>query len=194
MTTVPFPSAAIKPVAAFGAEEKAPAAAPRPRKTVWTRADFTLVALVLLLAVTASFTAIGQLRHRQARTRFAEDLTRYSAAFQAYVREHESAPPDAPAGQLPAGMEAYLAPEDWSAPTSGGGIFRWEKTASRPGATADQASGRILLTAFPPGPVFDFSTADLEAIDRQIDDGDLTTGRFRRGFMGWPTLVVSAPR
>ena len=50
--------------------------------------------------------------------------------------------------------------------------------------------GRITLTAFSPHFPLTLTRSDLLALDRQIDDGDLTTGRFRTGFNGWPVYLV----
>jgi hypothetical protein len=90
-------------------------------------------------------------------------------------------------------MDPYLSAEQWTSPTSAGGSFQWQKTTGQPADKSSRTVGRILITAFAPSPAFQFSHADLAAIDQRIDDGDLATGRFRTGFMGWPMFVVPAP-
>ncbi len=93
-------------------------------------------------------------------------------------------------------MEAYLEETAWRKGSPWGGNYSW--------LTPDQvvqnyhgigrepdATGAIAVTAFWLSSPLALSRDDLLYIDGQIDDGDLTTGRFRTGFNGWPVYLVS---
>lgn len=161
-----------------------------PPKAVWRGVDILLVGVVAALAFVAGITAVGQFRHIAARNRLADELVAAGAGFSAYLRDQGVLPPHANAGELPAGMQAYLTNVKWTAPTPVGGLYRWVNHSPRePGASATLA-GAIEVTAFGPGMALKLTPADLLAIDRRIDDGDLTKGNFRSGFNGWPVLRV----
>lgn len=62
------------------------------------------------------------------------------------------------------------------------------RTAERP--TGGAELGAIALTAFSPNPPLRLTRADMAYVDRQIDDGNLASGRFRAGFNGWPVYTL----
>ena len=76
--------------------------------------------------------------------------------------------------------------DDWTRTTPIGGKFDWEYNCSNVGGTYT-AVIRISPTADTPLVPDD----DLfEAIDQILDDGDLDTGNFRRGFGGDPIFII----
>lgn len=179
------------PAGRLAAVEQPPVLVP-PRK-VWWVSDLVLIALVGFLAVAAIVTSVSTYRHTRTLDQFAKELTTASAAFQAYMKDNGAAPANSDAGVVPPGMERYLGAFNWSAPTSIGGSFRWVNRASgeSPEAAAP-VTGSIAITAFAPSTTLSLSLADLQEIDRRIDDGNLATGKFRTGFNGWPLLTVRA--
>ncbi len=159
-------------------------------KAVWLGTDIALVALVAVLAFVAAITAVGQYRHAAARNRLADEMVTAAAAFSSYLRDQGALPPPANAGELPAGTQAYLTSVKWTAPTPVGGLYRWVNYSPLEPAPGAALSGAVEVTAFGPGVELKLTPADLLAIDRRIDDGDLTKGNFRAGFNGWPVLRV----
>ncbi|MCX6953394.1 MAG: hypothetical protein NTV51_14680 [Verrucomicrobia bacterium] len=161
-----------------------------PTRKVWWVSDLLLIALVGFLAVGATVTTVQHHRHTAAVDRFTKDLTFAAAAFQAYIKEKGVAPPDSDAGVIPPGMAPHLTQVDWTAPSAVGGAYRWVNIAAGEIVENAPISGTLALTAFPPSPPLALTQEDLLEIDRRIDDGNLTTGKFRTGFNGWPVLTV----
>lgn len=60
----------------------------------------------------------------------------------------------------------------------------------QPGRPAKPELGAIAVTAFSPQLPLRLTRADMVYVDRQIDDGNLASGRFRAGFNGWPVYTV----
>jgi len=117
----------------------------------------------------------------------AATLRQTDRALQNYVRVKGDWPAGpTPPGQLPDGLEKFLPPEAWSAPTSIGGLLRWEGPRRHDGR---KWSAVVALVSTPESPV-SRSRAQLAAIDRRFDDGNLATGRFRLGFEATPIFIV----
>lgn len=137
-----------------------------------------LLLLVLGLAGVLLFTALGRIRHGLRLEQFGAELQAYAAAIEQARAER---------GRWPATAEeagSRLVDGGWMNGSAFGGEYRWvPPAAGRP--------GMITLTAFAPGFPLELARADLLTIDRQIDDGDLATGRFRTGFNGWPVWLVA---
>jgi len=140
--------------------------------------EVLLILLVLGLAVTLLFTALGRIRHHARLERFGTELKGYAAAMELARAER--------GGRWPATAEEAgprLMEGGWMDGSDFGGEDGWvPPAAGRP--------GMITLTAFAPGFPLELTRSDLLALDRQFDDGDLMTGRFRTGFNGWPVWLV----
>ncbi len=159
-----------------------------------SRCGFGLIELALGLVILALATgivlAVAQRLTQRARCdRLAADLRTFSAAFQSY-HQRQSAWPSAVSGEnaVPRGMENLLREAPWAAGPPVGGSYGWVSPV------ADTTPGAIGLTAFAGSPPLELSRADLLYLDRQIDDGNLATGRFRTGFNGWPIYFLSDER
>ena len=159
----------------------------------WGALNFILVGLVFVLVLTATATASQQIHRIRIRDRLIKDLTNATAAIHAYMRLHKASPPDTIPGVVPPGMSSMLAEVNWTAPTPVGGHYRLVNLAAQESGGAAPGAVMIALTAFPLSPPMTLSRADLIAIDRQIDDGNIATGNFRVGFGGWPVLWVNPP-
>lgn len=158
-----------------------------PSATRAASASLTLVEaglglLALVLAGVLVFLAGKEWNARARAARCADELRGLAAGFERYRREEGKWPAAATArGAIPAGMERFLAADTWMRPTPLGGHYAWVKAARKnPPALA--------ITAFVPDAPLDLS--QLRRIDALLDDGDLTTGRFRTGFNGWPTYFL----
>ena len=194
MTIAPHHSTDGEPAKPAASEaiprEVAPALAGSRARVVWRLPDIFLVGLVGVLTCAAAVTAFRQIQHRRACHRVAAELTAAAAGFRAYMKEQGAGPAPANAGVVPQGMGAYLAGVDWISPTAVGGLYRWVNDSAGESGGATPPAGVIEITAFPRSPPLVLSPSDLLAIDRQIDDGNLSTGDFRTGFNGWPLLRV----
>lgn len=137
-----------------------------------------LLLLVIALAALLVMLALGRARHGARLGQFASELQTYATAFEDVRRER---------GRWPATAEeagARVIDAGWSAGSAIGGEYGWMPPAG--GRT-----GMITVTAYVPTYPLALTPDDLRAVDRQIDDGDLSTGRFRTGFNGWPVYLVA---
>jgi hypothetical protein len=166
---------------------------PLPEPAVRTNAGYSFleVALGFLVTVLIAVAAImggAEMRARNRAARAADELRTLAAAFEQYRSVTHDWPASATAaGALPPGMEKFLANDVWTRPTPLDGHYTWLKPAGgNPPA--------IGITAFVPDSPLSLSRRGLERIDRLLDDGVLSTGRFRSGFNGWPVYFLSDPR
>lgn len=140
--------------------------------------EVLLILLVLALAGALLLTTLGRIRHGVRLEKFGAELQAFAATFEEARAER---------GRWPATVEEAgprLLDGGWRDGSDFGGEYGWvPPAAGRP--------GMVTLTAFAPGFPLELSRADLLALDRQIDDGDLATGRFRTGFNGWPVWLVA---
>lgn len=151
----------------------------RSRAPGFTLAEMMLVLLVIVLAGGLLFTWLGRERRHRGGARFMADMQEFAAAFQGYQRLHRAWPPPT-TGEItvPRGMEEALVETNWADPSPFGGRYDWS------------GRGAVMLTAFAPAFPLELTRAELLAIDRQFDDGNLATGRLRTGFNGWPVYLV----
>jgi hypothetical protein len=147
-------------------------------------------------------------QHRAHRDQFVGELRTLAAAFESHHAQHGVWPAGTNAeSRLPKGMEAALAKTRWLAGPPFGGSYDWiplgqtpPRAATPPAKQGDDApksaspGGLIAVTAFSPLSPLALSRRDLLYVDGKLDDGNLSTGRFRTGFNGWPVLQVSSNR
>jgi hypothetical protein len=165
-----------------------PPAIGQPR---WLLLDASLIGIVVLLGVAAGFTAVGGTRHRHAIDQLANEFTQGAETYRLYLKTHAAPPPNSDAAEPDGATSALVQGEGWTSPSTVGGIFRWVNDATSAPAGNGRGAGWIMLAGFPPAPEVDLSHADLLALDRRLDDGNLATGRFRTGFNGWPVYLVT---
>jgi len=164
----------------------------------FTLPELALAALVLLLAAGLALTGLDRMRQRRNCDNYVRDLRVMAAAFDGYFQQHHSWPPSSSAEvALPSDLAKSLAATPWFAGSPFGGSYAW--VAPEPAGTADQGPkrawagrGAVTLTAFLPHVPLALTHAELLRIDRQIDDANLATGRFRTGFNGWPVYFLEA--
>ena len=139
--------------------------------------EVMLFLLVIVLAVGLVALALGRVRHGTRLNQFGSELQAFAAAFK-QARAERGRWPATAAEAGPGVVDA-----GWSDSSVFGGEYGWV-------APAGGRPGMITLTAFAPNFPLGLTRADLLAIDRQIDDGDLKAGRFRTGFNGWPVYLI----
>jgi hypothetical protein len=179
-------------------------------RTPHPTAGFTLFELVLTLlaialAIHIAFTEIGKFRHRADRDQFVEELGILAGVFENHWAQHGEWPPAThPEARMPRGMEPALAHTRWLAGPPFGGSYDWIPPAA-PGsesqpkgpmenseaAKSPPPPGAIAVTAFSPFPPLPLTLEDLLYIDARLDDGNLSTGRFRSGCNRWPVYAVN---
>jgi len=142
--------------------------------------ELTIVVAVIGILAVICIPAIQEAFRRAHDAQFCNDLRiLIDGVVGQYAVEHGDYPPDVPPGVLPPGLKDYLPRKFvWSKPTPIGGKWDWNRAAERPSASGDwYASLGVYLP--------DRTSVQMVDIDRRIDDGDLTTGRFQAGTNGY---------
>ena len=144
---------------------------------------FTLIEIMIVVAIIglmAMLTIPSFLRARTASSgvRVANDLRVFGGAFAQYAMENGQYPPDSdvalPAG---AGMETYLNARKWNETTAIGGTYNWEGPDVYPYAGVSVFNSSI-------------SDPELTLIDTIVDDGNLTSGHYRKTSNGRFTYII----
>lgn len=143
---------------------------------------FTLLELMVVLALIGLLASLAVPSYAGARTqakvgRTASELVHIAKAFMAYESLHAEYPPDSHR-TLPDGMTDFLDQSLWDSETPLGGFYNWEGPDNYPYAGVSILSPTV-------------SQEVLESLDRRIDDGDMSSGRFRYGTNGRPTLIIA---
>lgn len=143
-----------------------------PPVLLTSRSGFTLVEIMIVVVIIGILATLGlpafkKARERTQNTRLANDLRQFSGAFETYNLEHGAWPDDVNEGVMPDVMTGYLVRSQFEERTVYGGNYDWEG----PGAFAFSA-GVSLRGTFLDDP----QAADIDTI---LDDGNLSTGRFR---------------
>ena len=144
-----------------------------------------VVSVISVLAALAlpAFKRITQAARTAAVT---NDLRVFAAAFTAQAHQAGTYPPETTVGVMPPLMVGSLSNTAWRRKTPVGGLYNWDFNRNHGGtvyraAIAISRSGTNLVTT---------DTNQLVAIDRLIDDGNLTTGMFRRGAASEPVYII----
>lgn len=135
----------------------------------------TVLVIIGLLAA-MGIPALLRIKTKSEYTTAVSDLRTFSAAFDTYSMEQGVWPAETASGVIPVGMEDRIRADAWTKTTLGGARWDWQNSVS--GITAS-----IAMTGG------DISDAQLAEFDSLLDDGNISTGRFRRAG-GSPTFVI----
>ncbi|MBI5692157.1 MAG: hypothetical protein HZC55_18910 [Verrucomicrobia bacterium] len=156
------------------------------------RAGFSLVAASVALFALSLAAAAGLpwWRDRQRAAQVAAtaaDLRAFAEAFQKFAHDRGDWPPDAGApAEVPTGMTERVERARWQAPSPIGGHYAWAPYTLQRG---ERYRAALLILSVGREQVSPDRTL-LAALDQQLDDGNLDTGRFRLGFRQQPVLVL----
>lgn len=146
-------------------------------------AGFTLIEFMIVISFIGLLVAIAvpnyiAYRKKAQVAKLASDLVNFEKAFNLYAIEQGGYPNDSHI-VLPdqANMAKHIDPDDWSKPTPLGGTFNWEGPDNYPYA------GVSIFEATAP-------VEDFVLLDQLMDDGDLSSGRFRLTSNGRYTLII----
>jgi prepilin-type N-terminal cleavage/methylation domain-containing protein len=148
---------------------------PAPHPRLLPRGGFTLVEIlivVVILGILAAIVlpAIADVTTETKRSAFVTDLTQFQKAAQVYMAR-DGYLEDSSSGNLPSGLEQYVNPDEFENGTPLGGV--WDVEFGSHGVTS-------ALGVHFDGTGATRDDAFMTVVDEMLDDGDLTTGGFRK--------------
>ncbi len=149
---------------------------PRVRTRAFTLVEVMVVVVIIGLLAAAGLPSYRHLTMRSKVTALENDLRQFSTAAQTYTLQNGHWPADGDPGVPPPELASAL-PSNFGLRTPIGGVYKWcfgdnaDGVACKAGIVVQTASGN---------PVSD-DQALFEMIDKQMDDGNLTTGLVQTG-------------
>ena len=137
----------------------------------FTLVEIMIVVVIIGLLATMAVAAFSRIREKSENSRVMNDLRVFAAAFEQYALEHGEWPPDVNPGVFPVEMTGLIKDGAFTALLPGGGHYDWDNGSIGPAADINLFG-------------ITWSDARLIKLDQLIDDGNLNTGRFRRGSGG----------
>jgi type II secretory pathway pseudopilin PulG len=142
---------------------------------------------IISLSVAVLVPRLTASKRQAVATALGGDLRTFATALETYAQERGSFPEEVAAGVLPPEMSERLGATGWLKLTPIGGQYNWDSNQMHYG-TRYKAVIQVSSTEASPLP----EDVELwEAIDRILDDGDLTKGIFRLGSNNEPIYIVS---
>jgi prepilin-type N-terminal cleavage/methylation domain-containing protein len=164
-----------------------------PRSTAGlSLVELMIVVLIISVLFMAAVPAYQRIQRKARAAVLTNDFRVFGTVFQSYAHEKGSWPAETAAGVVPAGItDNDLQINAWTKPTAMGGQFDWENNQAHPGGTSPGGRWRaaLAITGTTNSPLM-IDAALMKDIDELLDDGDLETGNFRKGFGDCPILII----
>ena len=141
-------------------------APPRPQAG-FTLVEIMIVVVIIGLLAVLAIPALQRAQRRSQNSRFVNDLRVFTQAFETYATENGRWPANVGPGVIPAGISSAIQISVWTAPTVLKGSWNYDRNIN----------GIAVAVSLSQSPVSD---AQMQEIDTLIDDGNLTTGNFRK--------------
>jgi len=154
--------------------------------------ELMIVVLIISLLFFAAVPAYQRIQRRARAAALTNDFRVFGAVFQAYAHEKGAWPVESAPGVVPPGVTNNdLQTNAWTRPTAMGGLFDWENNQAHPGGTSPGGRWRaaLAITGTTSAPII-LDAALMREIDEALDDGDLETGNFRKGFGDCPIFII----
>jgi prepilin-type N-terminal cleavage/methylation domain-containing protein len=165
---------------------------PRPAVRAFSLVELMIAVLIISMIFVMAVPTYQRIQRKARATSVANDFRVFGAAFQAYAHEKGAWPAESTAGVIPTGITSQdIQTVPWSKMTPIGGKFDWEYNQVHPGGTSPGGKwhAALAVTGTTDAPLI--VDADImQEIDESLDDGDLDTGNFRKGFGDCPILII----
>jgi len=164
-----------------------------PRSTAGlSLVELMIVVLIISLLFLAAVPAYQRIQRRARAAALTNDFRVFGTVFQTYAHEKGTWPIETAPGIVPPGItDKDLQLNAWTKPTAIGGLFDWENNQAHPGGTSPGGRWRaaLAITGTTSAPMV-IDADIMREIDEALDDGDLETGNFRKGFGDCPILII----
>ena len=135
-----------------------------------------VVVVIIGLLAAAALPTYRHITMRSKMTAVVNDLRAYSTAFITYNLQNGRWPADTAQQEIPPEMVGAL-PKAFTLKTPIGGVYEWDNDVAPNGFNTKAAITILGTSEFPMTGDVDL----LEMIDREMDDGNLSTGNIRLG-------------
>ncbi|MBB6429044.1 type II secretion system protein [Algisphaera agarilytica] len=138
---------------------------------------FSLIEILIVVVILGVLTAIvlpqfADATKQSGKSVFVSNLRHYTEAAQLYMFDTGEFPPDSSSGQIPPGFGDYIDEGKWSAGTPIGGV--WDLEYQDLGGVQSAIGVHFDGTGMTRDDIY------MREIDELVDDGDLSTGNFRK--------------
>ena len=141
-----------------------------PARGGFTLVEIMIVVVIIGLLAALAIPAFQRVRRASQNSRIVNDLRVFAQAFEVYSAQNGTWPANVGPATIPTSpvpMTGDFKANVWLATTQIGGQWNWDKGVS--GITAGISISSLTCT-----------DAQLAEIDAKIDDGNITTGNFRK--------------
>ena len=146
------------------------------RSRAFTLVEIMVVVVIIGLLAAAALPTYRHITMRSKMTAVVNDLRAYSTALITYNLQNGRWPADTAPQEIPPEMVGAL-PKAFTMKTPIGGVYEWDYDVSPNGFYTKAAISIVGTSDYPMTDDLDL----LEMIDREMDDGNLSTGNIRLG-------------
>ena len=140
-----------------------------PSRSGFTLVEIMIVVVIIGLLAAMAIPAFQKVRNNSYASRLANDFRSFAGAFEIHALEVGVWPADGSGNSLPASAQPYFEGTSWYLPPPNGGIWDWEVNRLGFVASVGLSEGDGNL-----------DPAVYEKLDDILDNGDLSTGLFRK--------------
>lgn len=153
----------------------------------FTLLELAVVGLIIGILGALAIPGFRQVMRSSQNSIVGNDLRIFAGAFKRYELQHGQWPGSTPAGEtIPEGMEGFLGETSWSRRTPIGGSYGWKQSFLH----GNEMFEAVIEIGEAQENGIVASRTQLREIDSIIDDGILSTGRFRLGYENQPFYVL----
>jgi len=152
-----------------------------PGPKAFTLVEVMVVVVIIGLLAAAGLPGYRHLTMRSKATTLENDLRQFSTAIQTYTLQNGRWPASFDSSSIPADLASAL-PAGFAQRSPIGGVYKWnyDPSTSTPNVLGVPGKAGISVETVP-GNAMDDDVALLEMVDRQMDDGVLTSGLIQDG-------------